>query len=279
MRTSLVTSLFLAMLFILGGCSHSPTPSLSIPSTTEDASNEEPFYASMQNYLEDFLPESVHADGVAITDKTIDQKNTAYHYTIEAAYPEFTIAGVPATAVRNLNQAVQTTATTIINEFITNVKKTKNNQAADMKSGLEMNFHTYLATTDMVSGMFLASPYYAGSARPWNLREPFTYDLSTNRPIALADLFHKNTDFISLLSRLSLEEARLEYEGDEPTNEERYADFMSPKTDNFNDYALTRDGILLFFPVFGTGPTVIAIPWEAIKDSLDMKGPARFFVN
>lgn len=248
---------------------------------TEQSTATEPFYADMQDYLEDFLLPAPLIDSRATTSqKTIKKTSAAERYTVDATYPSIRGIGAPRITTA-INQDIAAVTQKKVNDFIADVRAwNKQSGEKTTRSTLETSYHPYILTNDIVSILMQSTHYNADAAHPFHSREALIYDVKNGTKVSLRDFFKTDADYLEQLSRLALQEAEAEYNNDHsPGVSELFADFMAPKEENFSDYALTKDGFIFFFQLYGAGPTISTIPWSSVTGVLNPSGPARFFIT
>lgn len=247
----------------------------------EQPSAAEPFYTDMQDYLEDFfLPEPLIEPKATTSQKTIKKNSATERYAVDAVYPS--ISGIGASRIITaINRDIAAVTQKNVNDFIAGVRAwNKQSGEKTTRSTLETSYHPYILTNDIVSILMQSTHYNAGAAHPFHSREALIYDVKTGTKVSLRDFFRTDADYLEQLSRLALQEAEAEHNNDHsPGVSELFADFMAPKEENFSDYALTKDGFIFFFQLYGAGPTIITIPWSSVTGVLNPSGPARFFIT
>ena len=192
---------------------------------------------------------------------------------LAAEYPE--LAG-PAGAA-GLNAAVKTSVDKSFADFrkmmagftAADVKMTP----ADMRNYLDVSYSTEYADDDLVSLSF-SEDTFAGGAHPNHDFFTLTYDLKQGRQLRLADLFKPGTNYIKVIADYCATDLRARKDPDSGENRglatDIFADGVKPTAENFQDWAITKKGLLILFPPYqvasyADGPQSVIVPYSALK--------------
>lgn len=163
----------------------------------------------------------------------------------------------PRSNNKNLNKIIKNKIKDIINEFM---------EYASIESifqfpyTLYINYETY-NYNDQVSYVFYIS-MYTGGAHPDNRITTINYDLKRNREIGIRKLYN-NLENLSEISRYLLKQNRnlMQIPQILPMIEEG----TTPIESNFKNFAITKDGVIIFFEPaqvapYSSGTIKILIP-------------------
>jgi hypothetical protein len=122
---------------------------------------------------------------------------------------------------------------------------------------------------------------YLGGAHPGTFYVALNYDASTGKTLALQDLFKPGTNYLDLLSSLSIAELQTRTDmlfDDFDTNG------ATPLEENYRVWAFTPQGLLVVFPEYQVAPyaagaQTVLIPYDALAAYLDPAGPLSSFAK
>jgi len=115
---------------------------------------------------------------------------------------------------------------------------------------------------------------YFGGAHPGSRHVPLNFDLAEGRPLALAELFRPEADYLQAIADYSIQELLKD-------PEILFTDFeqaASPSPENYQVWAITPQGILIIFEEYqvapyAAGPQFVVVPYSALETLLDPAGP------
>lgn len=93
-----------------------------------------------------------------------------------------------------------------------------------------------------------------------------TFDLETHKQLTLKDLFKEDSDYLSLLSKISYNELKKNKEI--AINKELLQEGTAPIETNFQHFALLNDSILFYFPPYQVAAGALGVQELAIKKEL-----------
>ena len=192
---------------------------------------------------------------------------------LSAEYPE--LAG-PAGAA-GLNAAVKIRVDRSFAEFrkmmagftAADVKMTP----ADMRNYLDVGYSIEYAYDDLVSLSF-GEDTFAGGAHPNHDFFTITYDLKQGKQLRLADLFKPGANYLKVIADYCATDLRARKDPDSGENRglatDIFADGVKPTAENFQDWAITKKGLLILFPPYqvasyADGPQSVIVPYSALK--------------
>lgn len=125
---------------------------------------------------------------------------------------------------------------------------------------------------DIWSFKFDVMYYTAGAARPAGEIITVNYDLDQGREIALGDLFLTDSNYLDLIANYCIAELKNQHgELFDPFGAE-------PKTQNYEDWNIIADGLLITFeqgevlPAVAPAQTVL-VPYNELRAIIDPQGP------
>jgi hypothetical protein len=201
--------------------------------------------------------------------------------TLSAEYPQ--LAGAPNAAGFNL------AAKGVIDRAFAEFRKTMaqftaadvRDTPADIGNYLGIGYSITYADDDLVSVQFLTDEF-TGGAHPNQGFYTLTYDLKAGRPVSLSSLFRPGTAYLKTIAAYC--EKDLQARKDPDTGENRelatdiFADGVKPIADNFQDWGVTKKGLLILFPPYqvasyADGPQSVIVPYSALKSIARVDGP------
>lgn len=122
---------------------------------------------------------------------------------------------------------------------------------------------------------------YTGGAHPYLNILTANYDLAQSRPVALSDLFLPNSNYLEVISNYCIAELS-----------KIFVDFASgtwatgaaPTPENYEDWNITPDGLLITFDTYqvgpgASGPQTVLIPYSALQTVINPQGPLAAIVK
>lgn len=172
----------------------------------------------------------------------------------------------PNTEYIKLNQKIDLILKKYINEFYQT-----NFHQEDFIYSLNIHNHKYLYK-NYISIIFFIDDY-TGGAHPNYYIESIVYDINTNKFITIKDLINKNKFILNKLSKLSRENfLKIPVFQDENIKEMLF-EGTRPIKNNFQRFAITDNGIKLFFERYQIAPYYygaydLVIPFEKLDLNL-----------
>jgi hypothetical protein len=127
-------------------------------------------------------------------------------------------------------------------------------------------YEVVTATQGIISLRLNLDQYASGAAHPYPYTITFTYDLSGQKTVSLADLFLPESAYLQRLSDLAYD--ALSSQGLLDSSQG-----LEPKESNFRNWLVTADGITLIFDVYqvaayAAGVQTVSIPFDQLQDIL-----------
>lgn len=143
-------------------------------------------------------------------------------------------------------------------------------EIADLGSYMDVGYQFFTPTESLLSISFGVDWYSAGAAHPNSYSRTLNYDLDNGTVLALADLFKPEAQFLEALSAYSVkvltEKGML-----------MFPDGAEPTEDNYKNWTLTLDGLLITFDDYQVAPHVagsqqVVIPYAELTDLINPDG-------
>jgi hypothetical protein len=141
---------------------------------------------------------------------------------------------------------------------------------AALGSYMDVGYQFFTPTESLLSISFGVDWYSAGAAHPNSYSRTLNYDLDSGTVLALADLFKPDAPFLEALSAYSVkvltEKGTL-----------MFPDGAQPSDENYQNWNLTLDGLLITFDDYQVaphvaGPQQVVIPYAELTDLIDPDG-------
>ncbi|MBN1298581.1 MAG: DUF3298 and DUF4163 domain-containing protein, partial [Actinobacteria bacterium] len=193
-------------------------------------------------------------------DNRIFESDEKLGYIISVSYPEF----APAASLNledTLNKYIyEDTVLGIINSFKEEISSYDGNNSGSEASGgwqytLAIDYSVLTYNNNLISALLNIYPYMGG-AHGMNYFVTFNYDIANNRILSLADVFKKGFDYFSFLSDYCFEDLKnqVKSSGDEPDTDWIKAGTDPAFEENFSNFLLTPQGLVIKFPAYQVGP-------------------------
>jgi hypothetical protein len=207
------------------------------------------------------LPPTPISLGEQVTFSTVSQHETSQNpaYEINVEIP--TLQGNTDARVVNFNTAMNN----LVNHEVDAFKKNVSQIPADpnfMPSSLDVSYALLLQDRDLLSIKFDFSFYSSGAAHPGLYSITVNYDLGQGRELALSDLFLPNSNFLEVISNDCIAEL-----SKQPFFEGPFAEGAQPTPENYHNWNITADGLLITFDEYqvapyAAGPQKVTVPYD-----------------
>lgn len=147
--------------------------------------------------------------------------------------------------------------------FRTGLPKTASEGYPDYGAYLKGRYTARLLKNGVVSVLFQYDEYIPGAAHPWGVMASINYDTRSRRVLALSDLFRPGCNYVSRLSRLSIQ----------ALDQHEYAEKSAirhgagPVEKNFQVFTLTDTELVLHFQQYQVAAGAVASEEVAIPFS------------
>lgn len=172
----------------------------------------------------------------------------------------------PRTEYSSLNQEFKAYIDSILEEFM---EYSADTIQPDFPYTLDIYYEKYFSG-DYLSYVFFTSQY-TGGAHPSNTIYTITYDKKENKLLTISDLVNKNVNLLVILSKESRELLKKYPSFKTPYFiEDMLLEGTSPKTENFRNFAFSKEGLILFFEQYQVAPYSegsfrVVIPYNKLK--------------
>ncbi len=199
--------------------------------------------------------------------QSVDKKN---HYTINVKFPM--IEGTLKSA-QPFNNVVSTLVAKAVEGFQPEFnKKFITEKTKDDANYLDLDY-TVVSTNQrgLLSIRFTVETYFVPEAHPAHTSFVINYNFLTGKLIQLPDLFKAHSDYLDRISNF----CRQALEKREFTDTKMIIEGTKPNIDNFRNWNVTRQGLLITFNPYQVAPYVDGSPHVLIlrKDLLDILIP------
>lgn len=193
-------------------------------------------------------------------------------YTIKAQIPQLT--GSSDLRVQSFNQSLSNFVTGKISNYRQEFKAV-NFISDTMKSDLDVIYTLVTQVGDVWSFRFDFSYYLAGAAHPNVDSIALNFDLAQGRELALSDLFIPNSNYLGLISNYCSNQLRNEL------GDAFYPEGAQPSLENYKNWTVTVDGILITFEAYQVGPGAagtpqVEVPYNELSSVILSDGPLKF---
>lgn len=213
--------------------------------------------------------------GLAI--KLLKNKHTVSAFSIDKNYPEADIqtdvndntkggysVSRPVLHIENIDKQLEAFIQTEIKEY---QKKWK---AVGGKASSELNITYKILHFSKQTVTISFDEYEQVAGKNHSEYNVFTYDIPSQEILSLNDIFHSDSDYLSVLSDIAFEE--LLDKKDKNLSEDLIKKITDPKTTNFNSFSVLSNTLVFYMKPKkdGDSSTIqsIAIKKELFKDSL-----------
>jgi Protein of unknown function (DUF3298)/Deacetylase PdaC len=187
-------------------------------------------------------------------------------YKIEAEYPVIK-SGIPEKSKAKINSQIENYINTSINQSKTDFIELAKDLVELRSAATLTYFGKFVVTNDFTKLPYINiqfdTNYYSGGAHGINTVDTFVFDAHSGERLEFSQIF--NTDYLKLLSKLSLAELKVK---DPKLEIYTFAeDGTAPIEANFKSFTLEPDGLRIIFGDYQVGPYVIGRPEIVIKYS------------
>jgi hypothetical protein len=146
-------------------------------------------------------------------------------------------------------------------------------------SSLEAKYNLVSQVGELWSFKFDFNFYSDGAAHPGSYSITLNYDLGQGKELTLADLFLPNADYLGAISQYCIAEL-----SKQPFFEGPFAEGAQPKAENYRNWNIAPDGLLITFDEYqvapyAAGPQQVTVPYSVLKSLLNPAGPLGPFAQ
>lgn len=268
----------LCILLGLSGCQllpgQSPTPTAAIPpaGATQMATALPPTVIPTATQAPTLTP----AQPLLLVSKLLSETGTKPVYKINIRYPE--IAGADSVGPKAFNQETQKMAQDMLASYRKEFQQIPSvPESPGTYSSMDLSYTVTHGEHGLLSVQFTLSFYYSGAAHPNMGRMGLNFDLIHAQKIELAQLFQPGTDYLKTIADYCTadlkKQSRLEF-----------PDGALPKAENYQNWNITKEGLLISFDPYqvgpyAMGPSQVTIPYAALKGILKSDGPLAVLIK
>ena len=188
-------------------------------------------------------------------------------YKIKVEYPQF--KGLASKHVGTFNRWVEKFVLSDVSKFRALEKaamKIDKRKSWPIEEALTISYDVILANKNLISIKFIHTVMALGQTHPIDYPVPVNYDLRNGKFLKLGDLFKPKANYLKIFSKFCSNELRSKYK------EQLWpGDGIEPKADNYQNWNLTTEGIMISFDDYQVGPhsmgqPVVIIPYSILKD-------------
>lgn len=196
-----------------------------------------------------------------------DKKADSNMKNIHEETEKYVIDGfIPVTNYEVLNKALQEKINAKVIAFKQETEALSVPEG-DIKYTLGIVYDSY-AYQDMLSFVVRISKDIGG-AHPFTSIFTVTYDTKKNKLVTLDDLVNKNENLLKILSDQTRKLLSDNDKIKENPNDEMFAKGTEPKKENFQNFAFSREGLVIFFEAYAIAPYSsgsfeVTIPYDTL---------------
>jgi hypothetical protein len=141
-------------------------------------------------------------------------------------------------------------------------------------SFLALNFTQLSPPGNLLSIKFYIMFYFDGAAHPGHYSRTVTYDLENGKEVSLEQLFLAGVDYLGPISIYCIDALRERG----VSLDEFWIGGAEPTTENYRNWNITADGLLITFDEYQVapyvaGPQEVVVPYAELAAILDPNGP------
>ena len=223
-----------------------------------------------------------------LTPVVVKEESREGRYTLDVHYPE--LDGLRDVVVEEqVNAAIKVRVDARVAEFVAGAKEIEKPLFPGAVSTLQIEYGVEqlpeqfgaaksegAPTQAVLSLVFHELPYYAGAAHPSGGTTSMNIDLRTGRAIELSELFRTESKPFELLAGIARGDLQKQFEPFASKSiglDDWIAEGTAPKAENYEVFALRKEGLLLVFNPYQVAPYVfgerqVLVPWTTLRASL-----------
>jgi hypothetical protein len=213
---------------------------------------------------------------LTLVPQTSNESNQTPPFTITSQIPQ--LAGSDDPRVLTFNQRLHELVTKEVDTFRQSFLE---NTAPIVTNGssLDVTYTLLSQTADIWSFKFDFHFYSDGAAHPGSYSITLNYDLGQGRELSLANLFLPNSNYLEAIANDCIAEL-----SKQPFFEGPFADGAAPTLDNYRNWNITPDGLMITFDEYqvapyAAGPQTVVIPNTELRSLIDPQGPLGGFAQ
>jgi hypothetical protein len=205
---------------------------------------------------------------VTLVPQSLTESNQSPPYTINAQVPQLTGSDDPR--VTAFNQRLKDLVTKEVDTWRESFQQVT---VVSNGSSLDESYTQIYQMGDLWSLKFDFRFYSDGAAHPGLYSITLNYDLGQGRELALGDLFLPNAGYLEAVANYCVTELSKQPGFDEP-----FSDGAKPTPENYDNWNITPDGLLITFDMYQvapgvSGPIQVLVPYDQLQTVIDPQGP------
>ena len=204
---------------------------------------------------------------VTLVSQPLNETSQNPPFTIRAQTPQLTGSDDPRVTAFNqrLNDLVKKEVDAMRDSF-------KQVTLVTNGSSLDASYKLISQMGDLWSFKFDFNFYSDGAAHPGLYSITLNYDLNQGRELALGDLFLPNSNYLETIASYCVTEL-----SKQPGFEGPFSDGAKPTVENYRNWNITPDGLLITFDTYqvmpgASGPQQVLVPYAQLKDVINPQG-------
>jgi hypothetical protein len=213
---------------------------------------------------------------LTMTGRTSEETNQTPPFRITAQTPELTGSDDPRLTVFNqrLSDLIRKEVGSWRQSFLQNT-------LPDPSGGstLDATYTLVSRIGDLWSFKFDFNFYSTGAAHPGLYSTTLNYDLAQGKELGLADLFLPSSNYLETISQHCITEL-----SKQPGFEGPFADGAQPTLENYRNWNITPDGLLITFDAYqvapgAAGPIQVLVPYDQLRGLINPQGVIASFAQ
>ena len=213
---------------------------------------------------------------LTLVSQASNETNQTPPFTITSETPQLAGSDDPRVTAFNqrLNDLVSKEVDGWRQSFLQNTAPTVTNG-----STLDVTYTLISQIGDLWSFKFDVRFYSDGAAHPGLYSTTLNYDLGQGRELALDDLFLPNSNYLEAISNTCIAEL-----SKQPGFDSSFADGAKPTPENYRNWNITPDGLLITFDMYqvmpgASGPQQVSVPYSDLRALINPTGPLAHFAQ
>ena len=213
---------------------------------------------------------------VTLVPQMLNETNQTPPFTITAQTPQLAGSDDPQVTAFNqrLNELVAKEVDAFRQSFLQDTTPTVSNG-----SFLEVTYTMLSQIGDVWSFKFEFHFYSNGAAHPGLYSITLNYDLGQGRELTLGDLFLPNSNYLEAISSYCITEL-----SKQPGFEGPFAEGAQPTVENYRNWNITPDGLLITFDTYqvapgASGPQLVTVPYDELQGLINPEGALGNFAQ
>jgi len=211
---------------------------------------------------------------VTLVSQTLSETNQTPPFKIDAQIPQLTGSDDPRVIAFN-----QRLADLVKKEVDTWRDSFQQVTYVSNGSSLDATYDLISQLGDLWSLKFDFNFYSDGAAHPGLYSITLNYDLGQGRELALGDLFIPGSNYLEVIANDCVAEL-----SKQPGFEGPFADGAKPTPENYKNWNITPDGLLITFDMYqvapgASGPIQVLVPYAHLQEVIDPHGPLAGMVK